>query len=65
MKRHGEGYEVATSQGPWRCRKLVIASGACNLGFGPVAERRACPPRGQSYAHAIPAAPTSCRMAGS
>lgn len=24
-------YEVATSQGPWRCRKLVIASGACNL----------------------------------
>lgn len=25
------GYEVATSQGPWRCRKLVIASGACNV----------------------------------
>ena len=24
------GYDVATSQGPWRCRMLVIASGACN-----------------------------------
>ena len=25
------GYDVATSQGPWRCRMLVIASGACNI----------------------------------
>jgi putative flavoprotein involved in K+ transport len=25
------GYEVETNQGPWRCRKLVIASGACNV----------------------------------
>jgi putative flavoprotein involved in K+ transport len=25
------GYEVWTSQGPWRCRMLVIASGACNV----------------------------------
>jgi putative flavoprotein involved in K+ transport len=25
------GYEVATSQGPWRCRVLVIASGAYNI----------------------------------
>jgi putative flavoprotein involved in K+ transport len=25
------GYEVATSQGPWRCRSLVLASGACNI----------------------------------
>ena len=24
------GYEVATDQGPWRCRTLVLASGACN-----------------------------------
>ncbi len=29
------GYEVATSQGPWRCRKLVIASGACNIASVP------------------------------
>jgi putative flavoprotein involved in K+ transport len=26
-----DGYEVATNEGPWRCRKLVIASGACNI----------------------------------
>ncbi|QHO74640.1 pyridine nucleotide-disulfide oxidoreductase [Bradyrhizobium sp. CCBAU 051011] len=25
------GYEVATSQGSWRCRKLAIATGTCNL----------------------------------
>lgn len=29
------GYEVATSQGPWRCRVLVIASGACNIAAVP------------------------------
>jgi len=29
------GYEVATGQGPWRCRKLVIASGACNIATSP------------------------------
>jgi putative flavoprotein involved in K+ transport len=29
------GYELATSQGTWRCRKLVIASGACNLASVP------------------------------
>ena len=25
------GYDLSTNQGPWSCRKLVIASGACNL----------------------------------
>jgi putative flavoprotein involved in K+ transport len=29
--REDRGYALSTSQGPWRCRKLVIASGACNL----------------------------------
>jgi putative flavoprotein involved in K+ transport len=29
------GYEVWTSQGPWRCRALVIASGACNIAAVP------------------------------
>jgi putative flavoprotein involved in K+ transport len=29
------GYEVATNQGPWRCRVLVIASGACNISATP------------------------------
>jgi putative flavoprotein involved in K+ transport len=26
-----QGYQVETSQGPWRARAVVIASGACNL----------------------------------
>jgi putative flavoprotein involved in K+ transport len=29
------GYEVTTNQGPWRCRTLVIASGACNIAAVP------------------------------
>ena len=29
------GYEVSTSQGPWLCRTLVIASGACNIAAVP------------------------------
>lgn len=35
VRRHGEGYELSTSQGAWRCRQLVIASGACNLASVP------------------------------
>ena len=31
VRQEDGGYQVATSQGPWRCRKLVIASGACSL----------------------------------
>ena len=31
VRQADEGYELSTSQGPWRCRKLVIASGACNV----------------------------------
>jgi len=30
MQREG-GYEVETNHGPWHCRKLVVATGACNL----------------------------------
>lgn len=29
------GYEVTTDQGIWRCRRLVIASGACNIAAVP------------------------------
>lgn len=29
------GYQVTTDQGSWRCRKLVIASGACNMAAVP------------------------------
>ena len=31
VRRVEGGYVVSTSQGPWRCRMLVIASGACNI----------------------------------
>ena len=31
------GFEVETNHGPWRCRKLVIATGACNLASIPSA----------------------------
>jgi len=31
VRRSGSGYEVATEQGNWRCRTLVLASGACNI----------------------------------
>lgn len=29
------GYELATSQGTWHCRKLVLASGACSIAAVP------------------------------
>ena len=29
------GYAVSTNRGPWRCRTLVIASGACNVSAVP------------------------------
>jgi putative flavoprotein involved in K+ transport len=29
------GYEVSTDRGPWRCRTLVIATGACNIATTP------------------------------
>jgi putative flavoprotein involved in K+ transport len=31
VRQANGGYELSTTQGAWRCRKLVIASGACNL----------------------------------
>ena len=35
VRHDGDGYELSTSQGAWRCRQLVIASGACNLASVP------------------------------
>src|SRR5690348_13403228 len=35
VKQQDGGYVVATNQGPWRCRTLVIASGACNIAAVP------------------------------
>lgn len=31
VRRADGGYEVTTDKGPWRCRTLVLASGACNV----------------------------------
>ncbi len=31
----GGGYRVTTDRGPWRCRCIVIASGACNIASVP------------------------------
>jgi putative flavoprotein involved in K+ transport len=31
VRQDDRGYELSTEQGLWRCRKLVIASGACNI----------------------------------
>ena len=42
VRRDGEGYELSTSQGAWRCRQLVIASGACS---GPSPGGRSTSPR--------------------
>lgn len=35
VRREDQGYEVATDQGNWRCRTLVIATGACNIPLVP------------------------------
>jgi putative flavoprotein involved in K+ transport len=35
VRRLDAGYEVVTNQGAWRCRTLVIASGACNIAATP------------------------------
>jgi putative flavoprotein involved in K+ transport len=31
LRAAADGYEVRTDHGPWRCRCVVLASGACNL----------------------------------
>ncbi len=35
----GDGYRVATNRGDWRCRTVVLASGACNLPVVPAVGR--------------------------
>jgi putative flavoprotein involved in K+ transport len=35
VTQQDRGYEITTSEGPWRCRMLVIASGACNIASVP------------------------------
>jgi len=43
VRRTGEGYAVATTQGEWRCRTVVLATGACNVACVP-AVAEALPP---------------------
>ena len=31
LKHNSDGYHIKTDRGQWRCRSVVIASGACNL----------------------------------
>ena len=40
LQRTDEGYHVATSEGDFQCRCVVIASGACNVPQCPAASRR-------------------------
>jgi putative flavoprotein involved in K+ transport len=42
IDRSEDGYRVATTQGEWRCRTVVLASGACNAASVP-AVRQAVP----------------------
>jgi putative flavoprotein involved in K+ transport len=42
VRATSSGYEVATDQGPWRCRAVVLATGACNIASVP------------EYAEAVP-----------
>ncbi|MGE0554326.1 MAG: NAD(P)-binding domain-containing protein, partial [Gemmatimonadales bacterium] len=35
VRRAGDGYLVSTSGGDWRCRAVVLASGACNVASVP------------------------------
>jgi len=43
VRSSGDGYEVATSQGDWRCDTVVLATGACNIAQVP-AVSQALPP---------------------
>jgi len=35
VRHNGEGYEVATDQGVWKCQAVVLATGACNIPLVP------------------------------
>src|SRR5262245_38870929 len=35
VRRVDDGYEVSTDQGAWRCRAVVLATGACNVPWVP------------------------------
>jgi putative flavoprotein involved in K+ transport len=39
VRPHGYGYEVLTDRGAWKCRAVVIATGACNIPNVPAVSR--------------------------
>jgi putative flavoprotein involved in K+ transport len=54
------GYLVRTEQGDWRCRTLVLASGACNIATIPAFAER-CRARSRSSRPSSTAIPASSR----
>lgn len=44
VRLSGDGYEIATNRGEWRCRSVVLATGECNV------------PRVPAFAEALPSA---------
>jgi putative flavoprotein involved in K+ transport len=36
LRRTDDGYRLATTEGAWRCKTVVLASGACNIARTPV-----------------------------
>jgi putative flavoprotein involved in K+ transport len=44
VRQLDQGYEMTTDQGPWRCRMIVLANGACNIATVP-ALAAGLPPR--------------------
>ena len=59
---HG-GYEVSTSQGHWRCRAVVIASGAFGVAARARSECRPPPPALRASRRCNTGTPPSCPMA--
>ena len=43
VRTAADGFRVSTDRGDWRCRTVVLASGACNLADVPVVEREVPP----------------------
>ena len=43
VRTAADGFRVSTDQGDWRCRTVVLASGACNLADVPVVGREVPP----------------------
>ncbi len=63
VRRTDAGYHVATNQGDFRCRTVVLASGACNVPSVPVAAAGGARRRFSASRHSTTAIRLSCRKA--